>query len=95
MIKKPGRKPKAKVSKRVRRPAREARTSPKRQPAPAAPPDVIPQLVAAGAQTLELTIDPAWRDAVAFNLRLILRHAALVDDFELPDDAEPAPIFRA
>jgi Protein of unknown function (DUF4089) len=95
MIKKPSRKPKSQATKRVRKPAREARTSPKRQPASAAPPDIIPPLVAAGAQALELTIDPAWRDAVASNLRLILRHAALIDDFELPDDAEPAPIFSA
>jgi hypothetical protein len=52
-------------------------------------------LVAAGAQALGLKLDPAWEAGVQFNLQLILRHAALVDEFPLPDDAEPAPIFYA
>jgi len=26
---------------------------------------------------------------------LILRYAALVEEFALPDDTEPAPVFRA
>jgi hypothetical protein len=49
----------------------------------------------ASAQALGLALDPAWHKSIAFNLRLILRHAALVDEFALPDDAEPAPIFHA
>ena len=57
--------------------------------------DPISALVAANAQALGLTLDPAWHESVAFNLRLIFRHAALVDEFKLPDDAEPAPIFHA
>ena len=32
---------------------------------------------------------------VKFNLELILRIAALVDEFPLPDEAEPAPVFHA
>ena len=47
------------------------------------------------AQALGLTLDPSWQAGVKFNLQLILRHAALVDEFPLPDDAEPAPIFHA
>jgi len=57
--------------------------------------DAIDAFVAASARVLGLELDPAWRDSVAFNLRLILRHAALVDEFALPDDAEPAPVFHA
>ena len=57
--------------------------------------DSIDALVAASAQALGLTLDPAWHESIAFNLRLILRHAALVDEFALPDDAEPAPVFHA
>jgi len=57
--------------------------------------DAIDTLVTASAQVLGLEPDPAWHDSVAFNLRLILRHAALVDEFALPDDAEPAPVFHA
>jgi hypothetical protein len=52
-------------------------------------------LVAASALALGLKLDPAWEAGVRFNLQLILRHAALVDEFPLPDDAEPAPIFHA
>jgi 1-carboxybiuret hydrolase subunit AtzG-like protein len=56
--------------------------------------DAMNSLGAASAQALGLTLDPSWETGVAFNLQLILRHAALVDEFPLPDDAEPAPIFR-
>ncbi len=57
--------------------------------------DVIEDLMVASAQALGLTIDPAWRKGVEFHLRLVLGHAARVDAFKLPDDAEPAPIFHA
>jgi hypothetical protein len=42
-----------------------------------------------------LPIDPAWRAGVKLNLQLIFRYAALVDEFALPDETEPAPVFRA
>jgi len=57
--------------------------------------DVIDALVAASAQALSLRIDPAWRGSVKRNLHVILKHAALVDQFSMPDDIEPAPVFRA
>jgi hypothetical protein len=60
-----------------------------------APHDAIEALVEAGAAALGLPVDPAWHAGVAFNLQLILRHAALVDEFPLPDDAEPAPVYHA
>jgi Protein of unknown function (DUF4089) len=63
--------------------------------AQAAPQDAIEAMVEAGAEALGLLLDPAWRTSVKFNLLLILRHAALVDEFPLPDDAEPAPVFHA
>ena len=59
------------------------------------PTDAVDAMVEASAQTLGLTLDPAWRQSIAFNLRLILRHATLVDEFKLSDDAEPAPVFHA
>lgn len=49
----------------------------------------------AGVDALALPIDTAWRAGVEFNLRLLYRHAALIDAFVLPDDTEPAPVFRA
>jgi Protein of unknown function (DUF4089) len=57
--------------------------------------DVVDTLVAASAQALSLPIDPAWRTNVKRNLHVILKHATLVDQFSLPDDVEPAPVFRA
>ena len=86
MKRKTGRKAKSAHAKRPS-PARVA-TKAKRE-------DSIDALVEANAQTLSLALEPAWHDSIAFNLRLILRHAALVDEFALPDDAEPAPVFHA
>jgi hypothetical protein len=66
----------------------------------AAPPrakkaDAVETLVTAAGQALALPIDPSWRAGVTFNLQLLLKHAAQIGDFPLPDDAEPAPVFRA
>jgi hypothetical protein len=66
-----------------------------RAPVKAAPADTVEAVVAASTRALGISLDPAWRDGVTFNLRLILRHAALVDEFSLPDDAEPGPVFHA
>jgi hypothetical protein len=52
-------------------------------------------LITASARTLDLPVDPAWRPAIRFNLEVTFRFAALVAAFPLPDDAEPAPVFRA
>jgi hypothetical protein len=53
------------------------------------------KFVAAAAPTLRLQMDPAWEASVTFNLQLLMRHAVLVNEFTLPDEAEPAPVFRA
>jgi Protein of unknown function (DUF4089) len=74
---------------------RAKRSYPARTTAKAKREDSIDALVRANALALGVTLDPAWHGSVAFNLRLILRHAALVDEFVLPDDAEPAPVFHA
>jgi len=63
--------------------------------APAAEADTLRALVTANAQALGLTLDPAWLGGIKFNLGLILRLAALVDGFALPDETEPAPVFYA
>ena len=73
--------------------ARKAKTPARRSRAKTA--DAIDALVAASAQALALPIDPAWHPAVRPNLQLLLKHAALVEEFSLPDDTEPAPVFRA
>jgi hypothetical protein len=58
-------------------------------------PDCIDRLVEASAQALGIPIERGWTQGVAFNLRLIFRHAKLVDEFPLADDIEPAPVFYA
>jgi Protein of unknown function (DUF4089) len=57
--------------------------------------DDLDTLIAASARALDLPVDPAWHPAIRFNLEVTLRFAALVASFPLPDDAEPAPVFRA
>ena len=88
------RKPKTAPAKRG---AKRAAKSPRKVGAPveAKAVDEMAELVAANARALGLTLEPAWRGGVAFNLQLILRHAALVEEFVLPDDTEPAPVFHA
>ncbi len=75
--------------------ARAAKPRKRQAPIAAKAADAVDGLVAASAQALGLNIDPAWRGGVKFNLQLILRIGALVDEFPLPDDAEPAPVFHA
>jgi hypothetical protein len=49
----------------------------------------------ASAALLGLEIAPEWRDGVRGNLAMTFRLGGMVGDFELPDEAEPAPVFTA
>jgi hypothetical protein len=51
--------------------------------------------ITASARLLALPIEPAWYPMVRANLEVTFRLAAVVAEFKLPDDAEPAPVFRA
>jgi len=55
----------------------------------------LDDFIAAAARALGITIEPEWMPAVKANLDVTLRHAATVAEFDLPDDAEPAPVFKA
>jgi len=57
--------------------------------------DPLDDLISATADALALPIDPAWRPAVRTHLEITFQLGKLVEEFELPDDAEPAPVFRA
>jgi Protein of unknown function (DUF4089) len=46
-------------------------------------------------KALGLPIEDAWRPAVKANLEVSLRLARLVDEFALPDEAEPASVYTA
>lgn len=53
------------------------------------------QRVIEAAAVLGIAVLPEWVAAVRFHWELSLRQARLVAEFPLPDDAEPAPVFRA
>jgi hypothetical protein len=55
----------------------------------------LDDFIAASARALALPVDPAWHPAIRTNLEATFKFAAFVADFKLPDDAEPAPVFRA
>ena len=59
------------------------------------PADDLDDFIAASARALKLPVDPAWYPMIRSNLEVTFRLAAVVADFRLPDDAEPAPVFRA
>lgn len=56
---------------------------------------ILDAFIDASAMLLGLTIQPEWRDPVRANLAVSLKMGALVMDFPLSDDAEPAPVFTA
>ncbi|HTW54504.1 MAG TPA: DUF4089 domain-containing protein [Stellaceae bacterium] len=49
--------------------------------------------VAAVAQLVGLSLDPAYLPGVILNVERIAAMAGLVMDFPLPEDTEPAPVF--
>ena len=57
--------------------------------------DTLDAYIDAAARALGVPIEPAWKPAVRANLEITLRLAALVTEFALPDEAEPAPVFEA
>ena len=58
-------------------------------------PDHLDAYIDAAAQALGLAVKPEWKPAVRANLDVTFKLAALVAEKELPDDAEPAPVFEA
>jgi hypothetical protein len=49
----------------------------------------------ANAALLGIVVAAEWRDAVRLHLRITRDLAQRVLDFDLPDEADPAPVFRA
>ncbi|MDB5654771.1 MAG: hypothetical protein JWQ94_2384 [Tardiphaga sp.] len=47
------------------------------------------------AKVLGLPIEDAWKPVIRANLDVTLKMARLVDEFVLPDEAEPASIYAA
>lgn len=59
------------------------------------PPEYLDDYIAAASAALGIEIAPEWQPAVRANLETTLRLARLVEAFELPDDAEPAFVYKA
>jgi hypothetical protein len=57
--------------------------------------DSLDPFVDAAASALGIPLRPEWKPTVCANLAVTLRLAAFVAEFELPDEAEPAPVFEA
>jgi hypothetical protein len=57
--------------------------------------DPLDDYIDAVGKALGLPIDEAWKPAVKANLEVSLKLARLVDEFALPDEAEPASVFAA
>ena len=57
--------------------------------------DSFDAMIDAGAQALGIPLQTEWRTEVKVQLQVILRHGALVAEFPLPDNTEPAPVFEA
>ena len=55
----------------------------------------LEQLIDAAAEALGVPLEPEWKPAVKANLAVTLRLGALVSELELPDEAEPALVFKA
>ena len=54
----------------------------------------LDDFIASAAAALNLPLQPEWQPAIKANLEVTLKHAAMVAEFELPDAAEPAPIYK-
>jgi hypothetical protein len=67
----------------------------KRAKAAPQPAYALDDFIVSGARALGLAVDKAWMPAVRTHLEITLRHGAAVTAFALPDEAEPAPVFKA
>ena len=58
-------------------------------------PSDLNSYLGAVAAALAISIQPEWKIEIRANLAVTFRLAALVGEMELPDDAEPASVFKA
>ena len=57
--------------------------------------DILEAWLDANAALLGIAVAPEWRDAVRLHLRITSELAQHVLDFQLSNDADPAPVFHA
>ena len=58
-------------------------------------PDILDAWLDANAALLGIAVAPEWRDAVRLHVRITCELAHHVLEFQLPDEADPAPVFHA
>jgi len=57
--------------------------------------DPLDDFIVTAAKALDLPVAPEWQGSIKANLAVTLKHANLVAEFKLPDEAEPAPVYKA
>jgi Protein of unknown function (DUF4089) len=57
--------------------------------------DSLDDYIDVASRALRLPVKDSWKPAVRANLEVSMRLARLVDEFTLPDEAEPASVFTA
>ena len=55
----------------------------------------LDEYIDAVSKALALPVKEAWKPAVRANLEVSMKLARMVDEFALPDEAEPASVFTA
>ncbi len=73
----------------------KSRTAPRTGAARKVKGDPQDAFIGSAAKLLGLTLEKSWLPSIRTNLDVTLRHAARVVQFPLPDEAEPAPVFKA
>ncbi len=58
-------------------------------------PHPLDAYVEAAAAALAIPIKPEWKNEIRAHLEVTFKLATLVAEKELPDDAEPAPVYQA
>jgi hypothetical protein len=51
-------------------------------------------LIDIGTGLLEIPVQPEWRAAIRLHLGITFGHARNLMDFPLPDEFDPAPVYR-
>ena len=57
--------------------------------------EALDALIDASTAALGIPIESEWKPGIKANLQVTLRLASIVAELELPDEAEPAPVFEA
>ncbi len=50
--------------------------------------------IRSSAAMLKLPLEPAWLPTIEANVEVTFRLARLIDEFPLPDESEPAPVYE-